>query len=969
MDRLDLTTFGGVDIRLDGRPIKVLSAHKSQALLIYLAHNRQKHSRQALAGLLWSEMPEESARRNLRVALTRIRPKVGNHLVIKRRSLAIDRESHYWLDVDEFDECLSPANPTLEQLEKAADLYKGEFLSDFFLRDAPLWEEWVRPLQERYRQMAMEALYRLANYYTNQRQYNTAIDFSNRLLELELWREDAHRQLMLLYALNGQRSAALAQYKSCREILFEELGVDPAKETTILYQQILNDEIEPVSPLVTIPVETGKPVLFAPVQIPAGSTHFVGRSVLISDLSRELNAEKGNKLQALVGMGGVGKTSLAIELAQAVKEDFPDGVLWANAATSEPMAVLESWAAAYGYDFERISDLDSIAAAFRGVLADKKALIVLDDVTSISRIRPLLPGDSDSRVMITTRDQDTARALDAETWPVNELSPENGRLLLASILGDERIAAEPDAADTICTILHNLPLAVEITAQRLKSRPRRRLADMAQRLRDETRRLSLLKISDQAVRASFQISWETLDAEHRRVFSLLGVFGGRSFSANALADIAKLNKYQAEDRLFTLTALSLVKEDENYRYRQHPLLADFSVEKLENVPDPYIDMARYFQEYARNHGQDYDALRPEWDNLSAGLETAFRFKLWPLIVDYAEALTNAWFARGRYHEASNGYQLAYKAADAIEDRKSKSNFLYQWAHALVEQSRYDEARELLLQYLDLFDRSENEAGTADVYYELARISLERSDFDKARQYLIDSKRIRESIGNKVGVAETIDGQAWLLYDQGEFQEALKLGKEALNIYEEADYKLGVIETLRTIVNSILGMYRRGLGHPDDLASAKSYCERALHLAELLKEKGEMAVTLYVLSRVYLVQNEFKVAEETGKQSLKILETIGDQRSQAIVLGHIGEVYSYQDNFETALDFTNQSLKIFQKLGARTDVTVALSNIALWHKSLGHDKRAQKYWTEALEMAKALGHTNLASRIQKRLDAL
>ncbi|MAT99882.1 MAG: hypothetical protein CL608_22300 [Anaerolineaceae bacterium] len=962
MSRLEITTFGVPHIKIDGRPIEQLSSRKAQALLIYLAVTRQQHSRQALAGLLWGEMTETKARRNLRVTLTRMREPLENHLIIRRRSLLVEDANELWLDVNEFETCLAPANPTLEQLQRAAALYKGHFLDDFVLRDAPLFEEWIRPLQERYRQMAMEAIYRLATYHTEQKQYSTAITYANRLLLLEPWMEEAHRQLMLLLALSGKRSAALTQYESCCEMLLEELGVEPAAATVALYEQILREEIQPDAQ--PISVETSTPVRAAPVQIPAAVKHFVGRSTEAADIEKALCAADSLPVQALVGMGGIGKSSLAIQLARAVQKAFPDGVLWANAASSEPMAILESWAAAYGYDFTRIADLESMAAAFRGVLAEKQVLIVLDDVTSVSRIRPLLPGGDQCRVLLTTRDQDLARALNAQVWPLRELSPENGRLLLSAILGQNRVSAEADAADEICALLQNLPLALEITAQRLKSRPRRQLAEMAQRLRDETQRLSLLKISDREVRISFSVSWEALDAERRRVFALIGLFNGRSFTAEAMAHIADMAQYPAEDRLFDLVNLSLLREEEGRRYRQHPLLADFAREQLgEDEGEGYGRFASYYLHFAQQNQHDYDALRPEWDNLVAAMAAAHAHQLWQTVIDFADALHDAWFTRGRFSQARIGYKWAKLAAAEIKSPKQHADSCFYWGLACLEQSHYEEAISLFNQCLAEYQRIEDLAGMAKVQANLARIALNQARYNDAAELFAFSKLIKEEIKDQTGIAEIMKGEARLAYRLGDYAKAYEVGCNALSIYETVDDKLGIIQTLGLLVNSLIELHRRG---DDRLALARSYSIRALSLAEMVQDQGELAVARYGLSRVLTLSGQYAAAEEEANQSLLLLEKMGDRRTQAAVLMHLSESYFYQKNYHAALKTAYTANPIVSELNAKDLEAVNWWNIGHFHNALAEHDQAKAAWSCSLQVAQEINDQALLQRLRPLL---
>ncbi len=973
MSRLELTTFGVPRIKIDGRSVEQLSSRKAQALLIYLAATRQQHSRQALAGLLWGEMSEEKARRNLRVTLTRIRVPLENHLIIRRRSLRIDDVDNVWLDVSEFESCLASATPTLEQLQRAASLYQGHFLNDFALRDAPLFEEWVRPLQERYRQMAMEAIYRLANYHTEQKQYSTAITLANRLLLLEPWMEEAHRQLMLLLALSGQRSAALTQYDSCRNMLLEELGVEPAAATVDLYEQILREDIQPDAQ--KAPIELTPTAQATPIQIPAAVKHFVGRSAEMVALEQVLCAVGKPQVQALVGMGGIGKSSLAIQLARGVQKEFPDGVLWANAATSEPMAILESWASAYGYDFTRIADLESMAAALRGVLAEKRVLIVLDDVTSVSRIRPLLPGGEQCRVLLTTRDQDLARALNAQVWPLRELSSENGRLLLSAILGQNRVVAEAEAADEICALLQNLPLALEITAQRLKSRPRRQLAQMAQRLRDETQRLSLLRISDREVRVSFAVSWEALDAERRRVFALIGLFNGRSFTAEAMAHIADMERYPLEDRLFDLVNLSLLREDEGRRYRQHALLADFAREQLgEDVAEEgYGRFAGYYLHFAQQNQRDYDVFCPEWDNLMAAMSAAYAHQLWQTVIDFAAALHDAWFARGRFTQARIGYKWAYESALSQKDLYSAANFLLLKGRASIKQSDYESAKDVLTQSLLLFENElADKSGMVSVKYELAEIAAEKADFLEARQLLETCFFVcKEHQTEHISIADVLYKLADVEYAQGktlkEDQGAKQKLLEALQIYEVEGNKEGTVHTLRKLATIATTSEK-------DFAQAQTYIEDALQICANLADKREHGLLLYNLAGVNLYSylhtntNSLDQARNNAKQSLSIQILTGDQRSQAQVYWLLSRIELASENFQMAIVNGQDAKRLVDRIRDNSGRIFVRKHLADVFLAMKRTMDACKELREAYDIAASSQHP-LISSIQEQLKTL
>ncbi|MCB0064929.1 MAG: hypothetical protein KDE19_22550, partial [Caldilineaceae bacterium] len=612
MAALILSLLGRPQILLDGEPIE-LTSQKAQALFFYLTSTGHTHSRQELAGLLWSDMDEDAARRNLRVELLKLRQVLGACLDVSRDRMAFKKPSEFTFDVAHFEACLLHHEPTFEELQVAVELYRGEFLEDFHVRDASLFEEWVTTERERLWQMARQAMLRLVEYYIQQRDFQRGMTCVDTLLKVEPWLEEAHQQRMRILAFSGQRTAALAHYETASAILNDEFGVPPSDETNELYDQIESGALGPEgSPLAPRTFAGPAVPLPPPFQAPAAPLHFVGRSQELDALQAQLIDAGTNVLVALIGMAGVGKSTLAAHLAHTLRDHFVDGVLWAHIADSDPLDILGSWAQALGYDFSSLSDVENRAAALRGVLADKQMLFVLDDVRSASRVRHLFVGGPNSATLLTTRDLDVAVALNAENYPLAEMSLADGEQLLSRVLGDERVQEEMDAAREICTLLQNLPLAVEIAAQRLRSRPKRRLQDMAARLRNMQERLDL-SISDRAVRTSFLVSWESLDREQQRIFALLGVFAGRSFAPPAIAAIADLDLYIAEDRLFTLNALSLLNDESTEagpadRYRQHPLLADFAQEQLGENQDVRLRMVNYYLTFAQECQTDYMAL-------------------------------------------------------------------------------------------------------------------------------------------------------------------------------------------------------------------------------------------------------------------------------------------------------------------------------------------------------------------------
>jgi DNA-binding SARP family transcriptional activator len=265
-EELRLTLLGSVQITQGATPVTGFISSKVQALLCYLAVSGRPHTRSALAGLLWGDMPEDAARVNLRQAIANLRRLVAPHLIITRQTLAFDWESPYWLDVEVFSQGINkalghstngnvnengnlPTSSAIASLTEAVELYQGEFLEGFQVRDALAFEEWVLLQRERFRGLALQGLHMLSTYHASQGEAGSmaGIRYTKRLLRLEPWSEEAHRQLMELLARSGQRGAALVQYKRCCEVLAAEFSLQPMAETTALFERIR--AAEPVASL------------------------------------------------------------------------------------------------------------------------------------------------------------------------------------------------------------------------------------------------------------------------------------------------------------------------------------------------------------------------------------------------------------------------------------------------------------------------------------------------------------------------------------------------------------------------------------------------------------------------------------------------------------------------------------------------------------------------------------------------
>lgn len=333
---LEIRLLGNLTIQEQG-PVTLTYA-KSQALLAYLAVTGRAYARLQIAELLWPEMEESSALGNLRQIVGDLRARLGRHLRIERQSLAFDFATPHWLDVAFFEQ--KTGDQSLEALQEAAALYRGDFLDGLYVNDAPQFESWMAGQRDRLRRLALRGLDDLTRRLRSQgiQGRSQALRYTERILEIEPWQEEAHRQMMLLLALDGQRSSALAQFDICRRVLAEELDVEPTAETLALYEQIRSDNLH-IDPL-DQSVVGGISVIHSTEQAPAGlppflaeeegeeqsrESDFVAREQELQELDRFLSTalEGRGRCVFVTGDAGSGKTHLTEEFARRARQKHP----------------------------------------------------------------------------------------------------------------------------------------------------------------------------------------------------------------------------------------------------------------------------------------------------------------------------------------------------------------------------------------------------------------------------------------------------------------------------------------------------------------------------------------------------------------------------------------------------------------------------------------------------------------------
>ena len=536
---LALSLLGTLEIKLGETPVTLATA-KARALLVYLAVTGQPHRREKLLDLLWSDLTEAKARRNLTATLSSLRKQVGDYIIVESDTIAFDFAQPHWIDSAEFTNYLNEAQSTHDttKLREAVSLYHGDFLAGFSVKNAFVFEEWVLTEAGRLREQIVQALLLLVEAAIDSNETAIGLDHAARLLVIEPWMEQAHRYMMVLYAQSGRIEAALAQYATCRDVLAEELGVEVSAETSELYERL----------------QSG--ILQVPHNLPPQPNAFIGRQKELQLAASNLR-DPACRLLTIVGAGGIGKSRLAIEVARKqltggvmVEGGYTDGIYFVPLATIDSAeatttALVSAIAATIGFDFHTATSPRQQLLTF---LQDKAQLLLLDNFEqflahneahgTLDFLVALLHKAHRVNLLITSREllklqEEWVLSLEGLDYPSEASMGADGQLLeqYSAIalfmkrahqarIGFELTSAEAPDVIRLCQLLEGLPLGVELAASWLRvlscSEIVAEIESGLEALEATTRNLPQRHRSLQAV---IDYSWRLLSSQEQRLYN------------------------------------------------------------------------------------------------------------------------------------------------------------------------------------------------------------------------------------------------------------------------------------------------------------------------------------------------------------------------------------------------------------------------------------------------------------------
>ncbi|SFO99163.1 DNA-binding transcriptional activator of the SARP family [Amycolatopsis arida] len=940
MTAISFRVLGPLEVEVAGRPVPLGGPKPRLLLATLLLHANVAVSTDLLIDVLWPGTAPRSAPANIRTYVHSLRRRLvegGAELADRIRN----RPSGYLLEVGPgeldlavFEDQVAGAQEALARrdvpaalraLDEAGRLWRGHVLED--LPHSHRWSATVARLAE-LRLTAHEQRLRLR--VESGEHHDAVVELRGLLAEHPL-REELWQQLIRALADAGRTAEALQAYAEVEQILLTELDAEPGPGLRALRTRLLGGPGDrPASPF---------PVCQLPLDLP----DFTGREGLVTELVGALRARETPAVVVLSGPPGAGKSAVAVRVAHAVRADFPDGQLHVDLAGTSgtprtPEQVLPELLRAVGVtDGAMPRGLAERAALLRSRLARRRVCVVLDDAAGAAQVRPLLPGTGGCAVLVTSRvrmpDLTGAHPVDVDVLP----EPDAARLL-AGIVGERRVRAEPDGAAAILRYCGHLPLAIRIAGAKLAGRPGWTLRTLADRLRDERRRLDELRVGDLAVRASLALSYDQLPERAAAAFRWLGLLGPLRLPGWVVAALLDARD-PADDVLDTLVDAHLVELTGcdvagEPRYRLHDLLRCFAagragedgaavcraavrrvlaeyvaraVDAAARMPIHFLGVTAGAGDPRRPIGVDPVAWYAAEHRAAVALvELAARWELDDAAWRLAAAFAPYFDLRGHQDDWQRTHEVALAAARRAEDRYGQAVMLRNLGQVRLYQDAYVEATDAFAESHRLFDEAGDGRGAAIALAGLGTVLRVRGELDEAFVRCLESLAQFGAVGDQHGeaVARLAVGSVWLA---------------------------------------------RGCH-----SAARRWFTDARELAGRIGDRHREAHALKRLAELHQHRGNLALAREHIDEAIAIFTGLGDDHCVGYANQSLGMLCLDSGDLAHARLLLVNSLSVHRRNGDRRSEAEVAELLGRLHETIGQPQRSQRYRAHARSLWRDLG---------------
>ncbi len=723
------------------------------------------------------------------------------------------------------------------------------------------------------------------------------------------------------------------------------------------------------------PVATGAA---ATRTLPRDVTSFTGRRGEFLRLA-ETAARTGGVvgIHAIGGMAGVGKTTFAVHAAHQLADQFPGGQIFLplhghtpGQRPVDPCDALASLLQTIGVPAAAVpAGVEARSALWRDRMAGRRMVLVLDDAVASGQVLPLLPGSSDSLVLVTSRRHLTA--LDASVISLDVLSPDDAVEMLVRLAGRADLGASDPGARQLVSLCGHLPLAIGMMGRQLHHHRAWSAAGQAAELAAARDRLALMTTENLSVAAAFDLSYDNLAADHQVLFRRLGLHPGDQFDRYAVAALTGSDPTTARRGLEALYEQYLLIEPAPGRYRMHDLISEHAramAAREDSTEDRNLATGRlldYYQDTATranaflarqirptpastapdtipaisDPGQALAWTRAERDNLLTCLDHATRTSQHTQVIALTTALSGMFENDGPWADAIPLHTTAVTAARHLADRAAEARALTDRGTAWNLVSDYLPAIADLREALDIFRTLDDRLGQANTLGALGAVAESQGTHLVAIHDLEEALDIYHDTGNLRGQAATLHRLGTVRRRISDYPDAIRNLDDALGIYRETDDRPGEAEAL-----SDLATVRRLMG---DFHAAVRDFQESLHIQREIGNRRGTGIALTELGGVWQQIGDYPATVRNMEEALEIFRELGSPAGEANVLAGLGEVRLHTGDHPAAARDLEDALGIFRRIGARLGEANALLYLSILRLTTGDYPAAVRDVEEAL----------------------
>lgn len=909
----------------------------------------------SLISAIWGDQPPKTAAKNLHLHVYQLRRLLGDSRVVRHphgyalAATAAELDSGQFYILADDGMVLAAAGEIeagLAQLRAALRLWRGPVFAD--LPDVAGLEHMIHRLTELHLTVVeyrMELELKLGRHLV-------FVSGLGDLVRANPMRERLRSLYMVALYRCGRQADALRAYEDGRRILAEELGVDPGPDLQNAHLAILRGT-DPGTPDHGVRWATGSIQRPVPRQLPAGVFGFTGRQAeldtLTATLAGDAEAPLGQVRVAVIsGTAGVGKTAFAIHWAHRIQTSFPDGQLYLNLRgydVTQPMSPIDALSAllrGLGVPPDRIpTDAEECAALYRSTVHDRRLLVLLDNAYSADQVRALIPAGPDSVVLVTSRNSldGLVASHGARSLALDVLTPSEATELFVQVLGERRVAQDPQAAQQLARLCAYLPLALRIAAAQIAGQPQRAIQSIVDDLvaGDTLDGLAIGGDDRSAIRSAFDLSYRALDAPAQRLFCLLGTVPGNDFDLSTVVALADTTRSQAVRILDQLAAAHLVARTATDRYSFHDLLRTYARRLASTSAERDAARERLYRWYlavvdrcarlAYPHTIRFQPLSEPVPPIAADIPVHSARQVVAWLADQFHNLVAAIIEADPPHAA-----WTWRLADGLRGY-------------LQKHGRRPEALEIAETALAAAEADGSLAGQATAHMAIAAFHRLHSRFPKVIEHLLLARDFAAAGGWTEFEKISISNLAITYHEMGRPHQALTV-LEALGLDTDEVGRFRLPATLVVMSGILLD-----LGRVDE-AMASAW--QAVSQADAIGSLSLRANALRQVGCCHLAQGRFEAALTALHQAVAVQQDLADRDWEAWYLATLSDVHRAAGRPEEALAAAELGLASARDFATPHTTATLLTAAAASCLSLGRCEDAIRHSRLAIETAGGTG---------------